>query len=145
MQQYQENVWTHSQTTKVVATDDSIDSYLLNVANQSMETFNHQYLTATSAFGNGTILAWFNNQFYHTASLSLNLVHNAIVRAIINPSHSIHVVNAPFDFTVDTNRTHVNDANISMFGVTLTFAVGLAMPMVAASYILFYVQVSFSI
>lgn len=140
MQQYQQNVWTHSQKTKVVTTDDDPNSFLLHLANQSLRTFNYQYLTAASALSNGTILAWFNNQFYHTSSLALNLVHNAIIRAIINPAYSIHVVNAPFDFLVQPNSTQV-DENISAFGVSLTFAVAIAVSMVSASYIMFYVQV----
>lgn len=125
----------------VVTANDTMDSFLLNEADQSLSTFYHQYLTAASILSNGTVLAWFNNQFYHTASLALNLVHNAIVRAILNPNHSIHVANAPFGYLAQPNSTHVEDSNISMFSVTLTFAVGLAIPMVSASYIMFYIQV----
>lgn len=142
LQQYQENVWTHSQNTKVVTTDEDLDSFLLNVANESLQTYNYQYLAAASTFSNGTILAWFNNQFYHTASLALNLVHNAILRATINPGYSIHVVNEPLDFLVQANATQPDGTNLSLFGITLTFAVGIAMPLVSSSYIMFYIQVS---
>lgn len=124
-----------------MATNEDLDLFLLNVANQSLETFNYQYLTAASALGNGTILAWFNNQFYHTASLALDLVHNAIIRAIINPAYSIHVVNAPFDFLIQPNSTQEDDAKISAFGITLTFTVSIALSMVSSSYIMFYIQV----
>lgn len=141
MQQYQQNVWAHSQKTEVVTTDEDLDSFLLNLANQSISTFNYQYLAAASALSNGTILAWFNNQFYHTASLALNLVHNAIIRTVINPAYSIHVVNAPFDFHVQANSTQ-DEVNLSIFGIAFAFAVSIAMSFVSASYIMFYVQVN---
>lgn len=135
-------MWTHSLNAKVVTTDKNLDSFLLNVANESLQTYIYQYVAAASTFSNGTILAWFNNQFYHTASLSLNLVHNAILRAVINPGYSIHVVNEPLDFLIQANATQPDGGNISLFGITLTFAVGIAMPLVSASYIMFYIQVS---
>ncbi|XP_037034194.1 ATP-binding cassette sub-family A member 3-like isoform X1 [Bradysia coprophila] len=138
MDQYQQNLWSHSQNTKVVTTDKELDTFLLNLAGQSLATFNYQYLAAASALTSGEIVAWFNNQFYHTAPLALNLVHNAIVRAIINPAYSIHVVNAPFDYVVQPNST--DDSSVSLFSASFTFAVGLAMPMVSASYIMFYIQ-----
>ncbi|KAG4068832.1 hypothetical protein HA402_004980 [Bradysia odoriphaga] len=146
MNQYQQNLWTHSQNTKVVTTSKDLDSFLLNLAGQSSGTFNYQYLVAASALTSGEIVAWFNNQFYHTAPLALNLVHNAIVRAIINPAYSIHVVNAPFDFIVQPNSIdddgddHNDDVDILIFSASFIFAVGLAMPMVSASYIMFYIQ-----
>lgn len=141
MQQYQQNVWTHSQQTEVVTTGEDLDSFLLNAANQSIRTFNYQYLAAASALSNGTILAWFNNQFYHTASLALNLVHNAIIRTVINPVYSIHVVNAPLDFRAHPNNgSDIPDLSISVFGTSFAFAVAIAMSLVSASYIMFYVQ-----
>ncbi|KAJ6646771.1 Phospholipid-transporting ATPase ABCA3 [Pseudolycoriella hygida] len=140
MEQYQQNVWSHFQKTKVEATDKDVDSFLLNSAKESIITYTYQYLAATSAFTNGTILAWFNNQFYHTASLALNLVHNAIVRAFINPSHSINVVNAPFDFRIESNSTQIDSLDVSIFSVAFMFAVGISMPMISASYIMFYIE-----
>lgn len=142
MDQYQQNLWTHSQKTKVVTTDKDLDSFLLNLAGQSLTTFNYQYLAAASALTNGEIVAWFNNQFYHTASLALNLVHNAIIRALINPAYSIHVANAPFDYFVQPNSTNDIDANISLFSASFTIEAGVVMSLVSASYVMFYIQVS---
>lgn len=144
MQQYQQNVWTHSPNTEVINTDEDLDSFLLKVASQSLRSFNYQYLAAASALSNGTILAWFNNQFYHTAPLSLNLVHNAIIRTVINPGYGVHVVNAPLDFLIKTtNSTEINQiTDVSIFGISLTFTVGVVMSMVAASYVMFYIQVN---
>lgn len=142
MDQYQQNLWAHSQNTKVVTTAEDLDSFLINTAKQSLSTFNYQYLAAASALTGGKIVAWFNNQFYHTAPLALNLVHNAIVRAVINPAYSIHIANAPFDYLVQPNGTNVDDSKVSLFSASFTFAIGIAMPMVSASYIMFYIQVN---
>lgn len=126
--------------TIVNTTDKDLDSHLLNLAYKSMSTFNYQYLAAASELADGTILAWFNNKFLHTAPLALNLVHNAMIR-----THSIHVVNAPF-FSVRPNSTRSStqmyDNDISGFGIVFGFCVGCVMPMISSIIVMFYEQVN---
>lgn len=144
MQQYRENIWTHSDKARVEITNDDLESFILSLGNQSIQQLNFQYLAAASALSNNTIIAWFNNQFYHTASLALNLVHNAIVRALIDSEHSIHVTNAPLNFLTPANSTSEDELVTSVFGFSLSFAMGIAMPFVSASYIMFYIQVQYN-
>lgn len=131
----------HSPKTKVMTTVEDVDSYLLNV--NSIRKLNFEYLTATAALTNGTIIASFNNQFFHTAPLSLNLVHNAIVR-VIDPDFSITVMNAPFKYLLSpsaSNGTDIADSPISIFGISITIAIPVAMSIISASYIMFYIKV----
>lgn len=142
IKQYQQNLWSHSQKTEVLTTaNDDMNTFLLSMANQSLSTFHYQYIAAVSMLQNGTIVAWFNNFLYHTAPLALNLVHNAVVRTFINPTHSIHVTNAPFDYIEDSNSTSHRDSPVSLFGFSLVVTMGIALPIVSASYIMFYVHV----
>lgn len=49
------------------------------------------------------ITAWFNNQGYHTAPLTINLINNAILRSATGKSGvAMNVVNKPLPFNTDS-------------------------------------------
>lgn len=89
---------------------------------------------------NETITAWFNNIPYHTAPLSLNLVHNAIVRALVSPDCSIEVINDPMPYASLTESGSGRKSRSRAFYAIL--AIALAMLIVSACYILFYIEVT---
>lgn len=107
-----------------------------------MVRINSQYLAAIS-FGvvNGTesIIAWFNNQPFHTAALSLNLVNNAVVRAALGSDHSIRVINKPVPFTIHSQMKMLEAGN--NIGFQLASNVGSAMAFVTAFYVMYYIKV----
>lgn len=117
-----------------------MDSHLMKLGQNSLLKYNFQYLTAASLIDGGkSILAWFNDQFIHTAPLALNLVHNAAIHALYNPDYCIHVKNAPLDFLRVPNKQI--DVSMSYFGYALTIAMAVVLSIVSASYVMFYVKV----
>lgn len=111
-----------------------------------LATINSFYLAATTigsnVNGSEAIVAWFNNQLYHTAPLSLNLVHNAIVRAALGPDHSIRVINNPLPFTLESRQEIVSIEASQNVGFQLASNLSFAMAFVAAFYVLFYIKVN---
>lgn len=142
MEQYQYTVKEHSNKASVVTTADDVDTYLINLAKTSLMQVKFQYLTAASALSNNSIYAWFNGQFYHTAPLALNLVHNAFMRAFY-PDHTIHVKNAPMKYlpTVPTNGTSPEEISAT-FGFSFTMCISIVLSITSAIYINFYIKVT---
>lgn len=102
---------------------------------------NSQYLTAATVgnYDNDTIIAWFNNQPFHTAPLTMNLAHNAVARAMLGADHSIRVINSPIPFTFDSRMTMLSAGN--NMGFQLATNVGFAMAFVSAFYVMSYIKV----
>lgn len=123
-------------------TIDDITETLLKLATTSMAAYRVQYLTAASFINNGTIIAWFNNQALHSASLALDLVHNAIIKASFGSDHNIHVTNAPLAFMTKNDSTPSNmpESN-DYFGESFTAVIGIIMSVLSASYISYYIKV----
>lgn len=117
---------------------------LLDMANSHSREFKFQYLVAASFLENNTIIAWFNNQAYHTAALTLSLVHNALVKDFFGSDHSIAVTNAPFKFIPKTDDNPEFE-NIDTFGFMFSLVVGSIWSVVSASYIAFYIKVKYKL
>lgn len=101
---------------------------------------NRQYLVGATVSDANTITAWFNNQPFHAAPLSVGLVHNAVIRARLGEGYGIDVVNEPIPYTPDT-RMEMIQLGGSM-GFQLAINVGFAMAFVGAFYVLAYIRVS---
>lgn len=130
--------------SSLVVIDDNFTDYILKLATKYQLRINSQYLAAISfdsVNGTESIIAWFNNQPFHTAPLTLNLVHNAIVRAFLGNDHSIRVINKPIPFTINSRINFLEAGN--SLGFQLASNVGFAMAFVAAFYVMFYIKVSF--
>lgn len=118
----------------------------MDSAKDKYENMKRNYLTAASIghMKNATITAWFNNIPYHTAPLTLNLLHNAVARAIIGPDYSIDVTNEPVPFTPESRKRIEQSKNEVQAFIGIFAVVGLAFGMVyvTAFYTLFYIKVS---
>jgi ATP-binding cassette, subfamily A (ABC1), member 3 len=66
------------------------------ILGQTLSSVNLKYMTGVT-FSGSDIIAWFNNQGYHTAPLTINIINNAILKGFLKNS-SIHVVNKPLPF-----------------------------------------------
>lgn len=62
-----------------IAPDVSMSDAILTEYRRSMSNVNLNYMVSTT-FNGSAITAWFNNQAFHTAPLTVNLVNNAILR-----------------------------------------------------------------
>lgn len=60
-------------------TDNDFEDEILNQYYRSLYRTNLHYMVGAS-FSEGVITAWFNNQGYHTAPLTINLINNAILK-----------------------------------------------------------------
>lgn len=123
-------------------TTGDIENTLLHIANASMQEFRVQYLTAASFLKNGSIIAWFNNQALHSASLALDLVHNAIIKTFFGEDHNIRVANAPLHFLPINSTTPNMPQGADSFGYSFTIIIGVIMSVLSASYISYYIKVS---
>lgn len=109
--------------------------------NESRYVVDSTHFAAVSFVEDGGIIAWFNNEAYHTAPLSLNLVHNAVVRAILGDDHSIRVINKPLPFNPNISRpVDFSDSN-EFVALELSVNIGMAMVFVSAFYVIFYIKV----
>lgn len=110
-----------------------------NYAKNRFEANNYYFFGATLRDTNN-MTAWFNNQPYHAAPLSLHMLFNAILRKECGADWSIDIVNAPRSYTAE-ERTLMTQFGGDM-GFQLAINIDLAMAFVAAFYVLPYIKVS---
>lgn len=72
---------------------------------------NARYLAGLSLNNNSEIIAWFNNQPFHTTALSLGLAHNAMLKSTLGPEYSIKVSNWPLHFRVESTMSMLMAGN----------------------------------
>ena len=114
---------------------------LLNIAQVSMKEYYFQYLTAATVIQNQTILAWFNGQAIHSASLALDLVHNALIKMLAGVDYGIHVSNKPLPFLPRNDTTIPDTPDIDSFGYSFAITIGILMSVLSASYIGYHIKV----
>lgn len=114
---------------------------LLNIAQTSMKQYYFQYLTAASVLENQTIIAWFNGQAIHSASLALDLVHNALIKMAAGIDYGIHVINKPLPFLPNNDTTIPEVPDIDSFGYFFAITIGIVMTVLSASYIGYHIKV----
>lgn len=117
---------------------------LLTMANTSFSEYKFQCLTAASFMENETIVAWFNELAFHSAPLSLNNVHNAVVKLLFGSDHSIHLTNKPLPFlegNYPLNGVIIWKIFDEVFAHFLSVIVYMMMSIYSAKYVMFYVEV----
>lgn len=116
---------------------EDIQDHFLRLGNVVKIRSNTRYPIGLTAHENGTIIVWFNNQLHHTAPISLNLLHNAILKAKLGADHSIKVANWPIGFNAvsKTLLTMNGDDMGSQLAVNLSFAMAFIMAFYALIYI----------
>ena len=110
--------------------DDDIESYLLNIANRSLDDYNRLYFVAATAnnSGNGSnLVGHFNNLALHSIAISLSLVDNAVLRYAVPGDHHIVTVNHPLPRSDDKRAEDTaTDALTTGFVFSTNVAFGLA-------------------
>lgn len=113
------------------------------MGNESLQKYQSQYLTGASVLNSNAIIAWFNNQAYHSSAIALNMVHNAIIKVALEDKDSgIQVINKPFKF-IEENKTAADSISQSTntFGFSFATVIIIAMSIYTSSYAMFYVKV----
>lgn len=123
--------------------NENLEGYILRLAKAMLVRVNSRYLAGATIRDSMRITAFFNNQPFHTAPLSLSLVHNAVIRAHLGSDHSITVFNKPLPYS-SHSRMKLLQLGGTM-GFQLAVNVGFAMAFVASFYVLSYVKVTLPI
>ncbi|XP_055297532.1 phospholipid-transporting ATPase ABCA3-like isoform X2 [Sitodiplosis mosellana] len=116
---------------------ENMEDHFLRLGNQIRVRTNTRNLLGLS-FENNSFIVWFNGQPIHTSPLSLNLLHNAMLRAAIGEDHSIQVSNWPIPFRPESKAllTAYGDDIGSQLATNLSFVMAFA----SALYIMFYIR-----
>lgn len=141
MAQYKADFKNYSPLAKIDAIETDLEKYFLKIASTHLTAAHSTYLVAASRTESGNqLIAWFNNQPFHTAPLSLNLLHNAMVRSFLGPDHGIRVVNKPLPAPLDEQISTTSSSTGNMgfiLGVNITSTISL----LSGVYISFYIKV----
>lgn len=117
-------------------TTEDFQQYLLQLGEVDQMEINWRYY-AGAAITKSNITTFFNNQVYHSAPLTINLLYNAILRSYCTDCE-ISVINRPLPVSFETKKQQLSIG--ASFGVELAFNTGFAYAFVAAFYILFYIK-----
>ncbi|XP_017869309.1 PREDICTED: ATP-binding cassette sub-family A member 3 [Drosophila arizonae] len=115
----------------------SFSDYILELGKTIQLRINARYLVGAT-IGENSITTWLNNQLLHTAPLTLNMVHNAIARALIGENVRIRVTNSPLPFKTETLL--VRSQTGAGLGTQLASNIVFCMCFVSTLYILFLIN-----
>jgi len=125
---------------KYVASD--LNQAIVTAAELSLEDYLNKMMIAAELFEEN-ITVWYNNVGYHTASLSLNLISNAILRASTgtdSESHWISVTNYPLPQTIEDTAQAIADGDEVWQGFQVGFNVSFGFAFLVASFVIFPVK-----
>lgn len=118
--------------------NEDIQEHFLELAKSILVRLNSQYLAGISINNNSEIIGWFNNQPFHTTALSLNLLHNAMVKSTLGTDYSIKVTNSPLPFRVESTMSMLMAGN--NMGFQLATNISFSMAFVSSFYLMFYIR-----
>lgn len=116
-----------------------IEDYYLEKAKKNFSQVYTWYLAGMSMGNLSGIHAWFSFKKIDPSAVSLNLVHNALVRAKLGDDHSIKVFDFPLpirDYTRGDHHRFQNIMGIEPWVIVLSNAYSIA----SAFYIIFYIR-----
>lgn len=112
-----------------------INRYIDSMPMKSMAVFNQKHILGVKVVGRDkgvTLVAMFNNEYYHTLPLSINLIFNAYLKGY-DVNGSIEVINHPLPITPTTEMDLLTRGQT--MGFQLVSAVGFATGFIAGFYI----------
>ena len=133
--------------SQLKAVSTGLEEAIVNAAEVSLEDYNNRMMVAAEFF-NDNITVWFNNVGYHTASLSLNLISNAVLQFATSSnsgsnstrSHWISVSNHPLPQTIDDTAEQLADVDAVWQGFNVGFNVAFGFAFLVASFVIFPVK-----
>ncbi|XP_055389657.1 phospholipid-transporting ATPase ABCA3-like isoform X2 [Condylostylus longicornis] len=111
--------------------------FILNLAKVALVRVNSQYLIGAT-ISSDKIVAWFNAQLLHIVPLSLNTVHNALLRAVSNSSNLIEVTNYPLPYSTETKLDALDTGGYLGFNLALNLS--FSMGVISTFYVLFVIK-----
>ncbi|KAI4463143.1 atp-binding cassette transporter subfamily a abca [Holotrichia oblita] len=113
--------------------NEDMNDYLLKKTSESMDQVRTRFIIGAAFFGNNTIVAWFNDQPYHSPPLALQYVYNSILKEKVGPDYNIEFGNYPF-------RETTQDANIGLAFLYNVMTISMFITFVVPYYTLFCVK-----
>lgn len=96
-----------------------------------------QYIVGMSMDDKSNLLAWFNRKVSDSQPISLNLLHNAIVRAVLGTDHSIAVTNAPMTRKFE-HKDYDFDKEATVY--VILFVLSFTIPFICTFFVMFYIK-----
>ncbi|KAK4876911.1 hypothetical protein RN001_009417 [Aquatica leii] len=118
--------------------EESLSEYMFNKTDTDKTTVRLRYIAGATFKKNNLIIAWFNNEPYHSPPLTLQLVMNSILQKEVSNEHYIQIRNHPLKFTINTKLTNLLRGR--NMGFQIAFNIGFSMAFVSSFYIMFYVR-----
>lgn len=136
--QYRKNIESQGADNQIDVFSTDIEQHFLDLAKTMLVRLNDRYLAGLSLVNKTQIVAWFNNQPLHTTSLSLSLIHDAMIQSTLGPDYSVHVTNFPLPFRIESTMSLLMMAQ--NMGFQLATNISFAMAFVSSFYIMFYIK-----
>ncbi|KAG1683891.1 ATP-binding cassette sub-family A member 3 [Nymphon striatum] len=133
----------HDKFVKVdVATEDDFIQYLADVGNEDLSKYSLHWIIGAVFRQNDKekmeICAFFNNQPYHAAPISLSMAQSALLKYYVGSDYRFTVTNHPLPRTSDVQAMQETIMNHGGFQVAQNLSFGLAF--LACSFIVFLVK-----
>ena len=77
--EYQNMFYYMPERMRLTTIASDLSSYILKLSETILTTINSEYLISATISEN-KLIAWFNNQGYHTVPLTINTIHNAVLK-----------------------------------------------------------------
>ncbi|XP_055389641.1 phospholipid-transporting ATPase ABCA3-like [Condylostylus longicornis] len=134
--QYQTYIEKFGSQHKFIKVKD-FENYLIDLGKKSLKTLNSDYIIG-GVVAPKNITAAFNAQLLHVLPVTLNAIHNAVLRATTDDSsYTIEVTNHPLPYAETTKLKATNMVN---FGYQLSINLSFAMSFVISFYLLFQIK-----
>lgn len=119
--------------------EENISEFFLNqVKAEDVQLMRMRYLVGAS-LNEAPLIAWFNNQPYHTIPLSLQMLFSAMLRVACNNNCSLHIVNHPLPEFKGTRQDQVvNESKLQdvISDVVIVVVFDLAMFIMVAYFVI---------
>ncbi|XP_030372011.1 ATP-binding cassette sub-family A member 2-like [Scaptodrosophila lebanonensis] len=80
------------------------EEYILDVSKEKLFLVDKEYV-AGATISESNLTVWLNNKPFHTAPLTLNILHNALARHLLDSKAEIDVTHAPLPYTERNTRS----------------------------------------
>ncbi|KAK5642701.1 hypothetical protein RI129_008868 [Pyrocoelia pectoralis] len=118
--------------------NDSLSEYMFNMTANNKTAVRLRYIAGATFQKDNSIIAWFNNEPYHSPPLTLQLAMNTILRKELGNDHHIQFYNYPLEFTINTKLLDLMRGR--NMGFQIAFNIGFSMAFVSSFYVMFYVR-----
>ncbi|XP_055298016.1 phospholipid-transporting ATPase ABCA3-like isoform X5 [Sitodiplosis mosellana] len=137
-EKYRTYIQNQGEDNRLDEFNEDIQEHFLKLAKSILVRLNSQYLAGMSINNNSDIIGWFNNQPFHTTALSINLIHNAMIKTTLGDDYSIEVTNSPLPFRVESTMSMLMSGQ--NMGFQLASNISFAMAFVSSFYLMFYIK-----